>query len=168
MYLYFLEQLTNCTFRKNCTIEISFIKSLVSNLAVSRTLLNVTFCLVVMSVEVLEAQQQLDRARENLRSVEEGIKKTTTSTMRFVFVCLCVVYHEVCVFVLYWILLIHLSTVRSVCLFVLWLDLSVCHDVCLSRSVRLYVRLFVYHDVCLSVCLHIMMCVCIDLYVYII
>lgn len=35
-----------------------------------------------MSVEVLEAQQQLDRARENLRSVEEGIKKTTTSTMR--------------------------------------------------------------------------------------
>ena len=33
-----------------------------------------------MSVEVLEAQEQLQRARDNLRHVEEGIKKTATSS----------------------------------------------------------------------------------------
>jgi len=37
-----------------------------------------------MSVEVLEAQEQLQRARDNLRHVEEGIKKTAiSSNLRF-------------------------------------------------------------------------------------
>ena len=33
-----------------------------------------------MSVEIIEAQEQLQRARDNLRHVEEGIKKTATSS----------------------------------------------------------------------------------------
>ncbi|XP_063692484.1 pinin-like [Bolinopsis microptera] len=37
-----------------------------------------------MSVEIIEAQEQLQRARDNLRHVEEGIKKTATSSnLRF-------------------------------------------------------------------------------------